>query len=150
MRNVVGGLATYYGSQNFLQTMQRLLDEGVTSGLVSNMAEQVIPLAGLVRWVNTSFIDPFYRKSSRELSAASILQNIKKDLPYFSKQVEGYPQMKFEPTEPDALSRRPLPNLNAFLPYDISPEDPRFLGDLEARHQRLERNAEKRSRRAEP
>lgn len=74
---------------------------GKTAGFT---ATQIIPLTGMVKYINTIY-DPIFRKSS------GFVESVEKDLPELSKQLPAYKEPTGEPVE-----REPV---NYFLPYDL-------------------------------
>jgi len=75
------------------------------------ISEQVIPLVGLVKYINT-IMDPVFRK------AKGYKESIYKDLPVLSKQLEGIQTPDGEDATRDVF--------NYFMPYDLGKADKEY------------------------
>ncbi len=92
-------------------------------------AGQLIPLDGLVKYVNT-ILDPVFRKSK------GFVETIEKDLPVISKEIEPIKDIKGDPAQ-----RQPF---NYVLPYDIGLSNDEYNLPIEKRRKRLQENELKR------
>jgi len=115
------GLAQFIGSQSSTQSIGAFFQavsgdmDATFPATTAFTLEQLIPANGLVRFINT-MVDPFYRKSS------GFMEQIEKDLPYFSQQLEARVGPLLEPAKREMH--------NYFLPYDIGIEKPVYEGML--------------------
>ena len=121
MLKISEGLAQFVGSQSSTQSIGAFFQ--AASGDIdftfpqttAFTLEQLIPANGLIRYINT-MIDPAYRKSE------SFLDQIKKDIPYLSQQLEARMTPLLEE------SKREMHNY--FLPYDVGIVKPVYEGML--------------------
>jgi hypothetical protein len=117
--NVLGGIGEFFASMSYVEGVGQLMNlvknaPGALSKLVAEAPAQLIPLASLQRWINNFFIDPIYRKTDKEISAESIIDNARKSIIFSTK---GLPAFE----NPDGeVSRRTYPGLNAFSPIPLS------------------------------
>jgi hypothetical protein len=118
MGKVLMGVARFLSDQSYMQGVGDLVkitegDQYAVGKSAAGFVSQLIPLSGLLRWTNT-FIDPFFRKPTKGLSAESIIQSLAKDIPIVSESV---------PALRDALGKRIERKnqvVNAFSPMQIS------------------------------
>jgi len=96
------------------------------------VSEQVIPLVGVVKYVN-SILDPVYRKSS------GYLESIEKDLPGLSRDLPGYPALNKKGREDKDLPPPEREPVNYWLPYDVGFEDKEFELLLQKRRSKLKK-----------
>jgi hypothetical protein len=123
---ILGGIAEFFSDQSYLAGIQVLLEipkgvsdvGGAVSKTTSNFATQLVPLSGLLRWVD-QIVDPVYRKSRRDLSVDAIIENVKKGIPGLSQDLPAYKTPRGED------SKRPLPIVNAVSPVAVSEENER-------------------------
>ena len=128
MLKISEGLAQFIGSQSstqsigaFFQAVSGDIDYTFPQTTAFTL-EQFIPANGLIRYINT-MIDPVYRKSG------SFLEQIQKDIPYLSQQLEARmtPLLETAKREPH----------NYFLPYDVGIEKPVYEGMLPTQRHEL-------------
>lgn len=107
---IAGAQMEFISQQSFLSNVGTMIDvmrgdiDSSIEGTLGFTAGQLIPLSGLVRYINKA-VDPVYRK------ARGFTESIAKDLPGLSKELEAY-------TTPDGqISTRETRNL--FLPFDV-------------------------------
>ncbi len=93
-------------------------------------SEQVIPLIGMVKFVNT-ILDPVYRKAS------GVMESIEKDLPGLSKGLGTYPTPSGVPATRETE--------NYFLPYDVGLNDKYYEQSLSERRKHVQERAKNRS-----
>lgn len=131
---VLGGVAEFFSDQSYMQGLGNLIGtvqsigqggKGTTNlaGQASTLAGQLVPLASLQRWV-ARMIDPVFRKPGKEFNVESIVQNLKRDIPFVSKTVEPYLTPRGEE------SKRPMPFLNALTPFTVSTQVPEYIQKL--------------------
>ena len=124
---VLGGVAEFFSDQSYVQGIADLInvfqdpEQGVREALV-NLPSQLIPLSSFLRWT-AQIIDPVYRKPQSGFSVDAIIENMKKQLPFLSKDLESYK------TPLGLPSKRQLPALNAVSPVAVSKEN--ALGELQ-------------------
>ncbi len=115
--SITADLAKFLGSQSPLQGMTgffRMIQGDTDYTTASNLgftAGQVIPLEGLLRYVN-KIVDPVYRKAS------TFSGSIESGLPGFSKDLPAYKDSKGNDEKRDPL--------NLILPYDLGKSDNMF------------------------
>jgi hypothetical protein len=88
---VFTGIAQFLSDQSYLQGVGDFTkfvsgDQYAVGRSLGSLASQVIPLSGLIKWVN-NFIDPFYRKTEKGMSAEAIIGNIIKNIPIASQSL---------------------------------------------------------------
>lgn len=125
MTRIMLGVAEFFSDQSYVQGLATMLEvpkgvsdlAGAATKTASNFATQLVPLSGLLRWAN-QMLDPVYRKSGRNLSIESIIDNVRKGIPFASEDLPAYKTPTGEP------SKRQMPVVNAVSPIAISEEDP--------------------------
>jgi hypothetical protein len=128
----IGSMTKFLAGQTFLEGLNnfvRLASGDIDYSLPGNIAYtagQVIPLEGMVRYINT-IVDPIYRKG------ASIQENIMKNLPGLSSQLPAYTTPTGEPSR-----REPI---NYVLPYDVGVSQQQYEPALKLRNTKLQFNA---------
>jgi len=133
LTNTMGGWLTYASRQGFNLAVPDFIEslrEGIKSGTVANLLNQLKPLAGMNRWFS-QLIDREYRKAGTALTFENLLDQMQKDLPGLSFNV---------PPADVTGPQRPLP----FLPYPITEEISSAKPLFEYRKLELEQNAKTR------
>lgn len=120
----IGGIGQFFSNQSYMEGIRDILDvtqnvPGALPQALTSAGQQTIPLSSLQRWT-AHLIDPVYRKTEKGLSVEAIVNNLKKDLPFLSKQVEPWQ------TPSGRESRRDLPLVGALSPVGISVEKPEY------------------------
>lgn len=129
---VATSMAEYLSGQTFLEGINNFVkffsgDADYTMGKnLGYTAGQIIPMQGLVRWVN-SILDPIYRK------AATFGEQIQSGIPGMSQKLEPYLTPEGQPSTREAV--------NAVTPYDISTNQPQYEPALKERQEKLQQNA---------
>lgn len=118
------GMSKFFTDQSYVQGIGNFVNvaQGDTSRLASGLANlpgQLVPLSSLLRWVNR-FIDPIVRKPESGLKPEAILQSLETGIPFLSKTLPAQPDISGQP------QKRPLPTLNAILPFAVSPLSPGY------------------------
>lgn len=119
---ILSGIAEFFSSQSYVEGIGDLVSfsqaqPGSGSRILSNVPSQLIPLASLQRWV-ANIIDPIYRKAEKPTSIDGVIDNLKKGIPGFSKDLAAYTTPEGKPSE------RQSPLLNAISPLSITAERP--------------------------
>lgn len=134
---VISGLGNFFAQQSYVQGIGDLMEvvknsPGATAKFISNIPAQIIPLSSLQRWVN-NIIDPVFRKSDKDISIESILDNARKNIAGMTKGMEAYQT----PDEED--SKRSMPIINAFSPIPVSQakDDSEYKDYIEQRKESL-------------
>uniref|UniRef100_A0A6M3KF42 Putative structural protein n=1 Tax=viral metagenome TaxID=1070528 RepID=A0A6M3KF42_9ZZZZ len=134
---VISGLGNFFAQQSYVQGIGDLMEvvknsPGATAKFISNIPSQIIPLSSLQRWVN-NIIDPVFRKSDKDISIESILDNSRKNIAGMTKGMEAYQT----PDEED--SKRSMPIINAFSPIPMSQakDDSEYKDYIEQRKESL-------------
>lgn len=116
---VIGGLGEFFASMSYVEGIGQLMGliknaPGAASKLLMQGPSQLIPVSSLQRWVNNFIIDPIYRKSEKDMSAESIIDEARKSIIFGTKGLPAY-------ENPDGEeSRRSYPGLNAFSPIPVT------------------------------
>lgn len=151
--NILMGSAEFFANQLYLDQIQNIIeavkgDESKMAAMVSNYPRQAVPFGSFLSWVDR-MVDTTYRKPGKEFNYESIIQNLKRQLPYFSEQVEPYTQPAPSPFAPDITATRQFPVLNAVSPFSITERRPEYTPFLERRQEQLEKKAKKRGKKRE-
>jgi len=132
LTNIATGATRFLASQSMIQGMGNffaILEGDVDTSLegqVGFTAGQLIPLQGLIRWINSA-LDPVYRKSK------GFGEELMKNMPVLSTQLEPYTDFYGQPSR-----REPV---NFILPYDIGTSQEAVEPLLESRQRKLQQNA---------
>lgn len=125
MAEFLAGQTFMEGIGNFVKFFSGDADYGFGSNL-GFTAGQVIPMQGLIRYINT-IVDPVYRKGG------GFVESIQSGIPGLSQSLESYKLPSGEESRRDPL--------NYPLPYDTGKVDPQYEQPLEARTKYLQNNA---------
>lgn len=110
LTKIAGANLEFISQQSFLQNLGTVVDimrgdiDASIENTVGFTAGQLVPLSGLVRYIN-KMVDPVYRK------AGGFKESMMKDIPGLSQNLEAY-------TNPDGTVSTRLP-VNLALPFDI-------------------------------
>lgn len=115
-------MAQFFADQSYMEGIQSLISAGKGEDAailraLTSAGQQLIPLSSLQRWV-AQIIDPIYRNPKKGISGEALVDQLRKDMPFLSKDVEPYRTPTGEPSE------RVMPVRNAFSPFALRPENP--------------------------
>ena len=125
-------MAEYLSGQTFMEgigNFVKFFSGDADYSLGSNLgftAGQVIPMQGLIRYINT-IVDPVYRKGG------GFVESIQSGIPGLSQSLESYKLPSGEESRRDPL--------NYPLPYDTGKVDPQYEQAYEARNKYLQNNS---------
>jgi len=116
---VIGSLGEFFASMSYVEGIGRLMNlvknaPGAFTSLVAEAPSQLIAVSSLQRWINNFIIDPVYRKTDKDISIESIIDNARKSIIFATKGLPAYETPEGEE------SRRSYPGLNAFSPIPVS------------------------------
>jgi hypothetical protein len=130
MTKVLAGTAQFFSDQSYLEGVGNFIDLAKgdvesTGRILTGIPTQLVPLSSLQRWA-ANLIDPIYRKTGAGLTPEAIIDNLKKGIPFLSKQLQPYKDIYGEP------SKRSMPILNAVSPIGVSKEKSEEAGIYES------------------